>query len=147
MNAKQSFEQFERAVNEARADRSKIRAIGLSLTTALKAARKTKKDMFPLVDRATADRWFAGKNIPHPGQVDRLRDLLVYKTSCGPDDYHSLGALLLDPRYAPVVAFLIDEKFHSRDVTIEQIADLLFVADKSKGIISTETIRTFLGRE
>ncbi len=145
MDAKEAFEQFKRAVDLARTDPAQKKEMGRLLSAVIEAAGKTKMDVVrsDIASRATIDRWTGGKNIPHPNQVASLRKFLLGAQS----DYHSLAPLLLDRRYRPVIEFFLSEETAQRPLNEGQLSALLELAEKSKGTLSPEMMRIFLGLE
>lgn len=147
MNREETFAQFERAVKAARTDSSKKKEMGQMLRAAIESAGKTRRDIIGacIASRASVDRWLHGSHVPHPNQVDSLKKILLGVS--GVIDTHSLASVLLDARYRPVIEFLMQEESSKRPLSEEQVSSLLELAEKSKGMLSSEMMRIFLGLE
>lgn len=143
MSAKETFERFSQMVNKARADVARKKEMGELLAVAIESAGKKKKDIVDahIADRASVDRWLNGNHVPQPNQVENLRKFLLDVS--GND--HPFCMVLLDPRYRPVINFVLQQETKEAFLNKIQISSLFELAEKSKGTLSPEMIRIFLG--
>jgi hypothetical protein len=153
MEVTQVFRQFEIAVNEARSERkdpSRKHGVGqlfCSLLEIVGNTPKTRSDIQEIcgVGRATIDRWRKGTAVPHPGYIERLREYFLLDQRTSLTTHRSLQADLLNPKYRPVIHFLLAEETAGRTLDEGQVGKLLWLVEQSTGTPSAEMMRTFLG--
>ena len=145
MNPKEAFNQFEHAVAVARLDSGKKDEMRRLFIAAVSAAGKTRKDLIEasITNLATIDRWFRGTVVPQANNVERLKEYLLG----GSSDYgcNSLAAILLNPRFRPIIVFFLEEDGKGHALTSEQLQNLVWLAEKSVTTLSPEMMRAFLG--
>lgn len=143
MSAKEAFEQFRLVADLAHTDAAQKKEMGRLLVVAITSAGKTRKDMYHagIANRSTIDRWLSGNNIPQPNQMESLRKFLLDVSGSG----HPLATLLLDLRYRPVINFVLQQETEETPLDKTQVSALLELAEKSKGTLSPEMMRIFLG--
>ena len=144
----EAFDRFERAAKQARVDGDRKKEMARCLEAPFELSGKTKKEFgrHPSApNRATIDRWLAGVSVPHPSQLKLLREfLMVPKSVCGT---YSLATVLLSQQIRPVIVFLLEEEKAGRKITEDELDSLIWIAERSKGVITSEIIHIFLGRE
>jgi len=144
----EAFDKFVGIVKQARKDHHKKQIMGLLLAEVFEKSGKTKNDFweYPSApNRATVDRWLAGKTVPHPKQIQILQEYLFGPMSI--QFTHSMSAGLLSKKIRPVILFLIEEENAGREITEEELNGLLWIAERSKSQVTTEMMRIFLGRQ
>lgn len=148
---REAFERFKELTEIARKNPAQKKAMGQALVDAIKAVGKTKDSIREarIADRTTVDRWVKGQSVPHPIQIYRLEEYLFRPVSSGVNQrsFGSFASDLLDPRFRPVITFLLEEETNNRALTEEQLVNLLTLAEKSKGKLTETMIRIFLGME
>lgn len=145
MDAKEAFGLFKQEWSQARVDKTRTSEAGRLLSLAVEVAGKTGKDIEKagFVDRTSIVRWLKGRTLPHQAQVNALERFLIPHGA----DHRSLAMSLLDARYRPVIILLLEEEAVGRNMSEEQLVQVLDLVSTSKGKLTPGILRIFLGIE
>lgn len=145
MDIQTAYEHFVTAVEKARREPSETnrKEMGEALQLMLSAANRRKQDIVAMgVNHATVDRWIRGKNIPLPHKLELIYNAL---SSVSENGEVGIASYFTNPRYRPILELTYSQGFREPALTTHQIKELLALADKSRGVLTTEMMRTYLG--
>jgi len=145
LRTREAFARLEQVFVESRRDKKKRADIAVAFRDLLLASGKTVKELHDAVsaDKSSVDRWLVGRSVPHTGNIVELRRFFFGSTA--PIGEHALAPLLMDPKYRPMLRFVLEYEAAGQKLTREQVDNLLWLAERSQGEMPPDAIRTFLG--
>ena len=143
----EAYESFAEAVTAARSDSDKKSNVGPAFRALCAEMKLTPEALCRRIDvgRATSTRWAAGRSIPHPSHMSRIREVYL-GVEKGSDEKVSVAESILAERNRPIIKYALEVAESGTPLTEEQLRELLWLAEKSKGGVTPEMIEIFLGR-